>query len=328
MSITYPTTIDVLTNPISMDTLNSPSHSGQHSDANDAIEALEAKVGVDSSAVTTSHDYKLSHLTAADITDLTTSASELNLLNGLTANATELNLLDGMTAIDTDLSSVAATDTTLPSAKATKAYADSLGYTWKGAWATSTVYSLNDVVRNSTAATPGAYICTEAHTSGTFATDLAASKWGLFIQDGNTSATTAKCRAYLGSAQDNLVDGTSTLVALDTENYDPGTNFNVTTHQFTAPITGYYSIVGSVGFGNVITDKRYNAELRVNGDIVAYSTEVPGAALPFRLPISSIEYVVAGQTIDLYATSFAAANTVDLIATTSSTFLCIHLLST
>jgi hypothetical protein len=48
-----------LTNPSSGDSLNSPSHSGQHADANDAIEALQAKVGVDSSAVTTSLDYKL-----------------------------------------------------------------------------------------------------------------------------------------------------------------------------------------------------------------------------------------------------------------------------
>jgi len=59
MSITYPTTIDTLTNPVSGDTLDSPSHSDQHSDSNDAVEALEAKVGADSSAVTSSHDYIL-----------------------------------------------------------------------------------------------------------------------------------------------------------------------------------------------------------------------------------------------------------------------------
>lgn len=38
------------------------SHSGQHTDANDAIEALQAKVGVDSSAVTTSLDYRVAQL--------------------------------------------------------------------------------------------------------------------------------------------------------------------------------------------------------------------------------------------------------------------------
>ena len=62
MAITYPTTLDTLSNPSSTDTLDSPSHSDQHSDANDAIEALEAKVGADSSAVSSSHDYKIDAL--------------------------------------------------------------------------------------------------------------------------------------------------------------------------------------------------------------------------------------------------------------------------
>jgi hypothetical protein len=39
--------------------LNSPSHSAQHANVNDAVEALQAKVGVDGSAVTTSIDYQL-----------------------------------------------------------------------------------------------------------------------------------------------------------------------------------------------------------------------------------------------------------------------------
>lgn len=66
MAISYPTGIDALTNPTSGQGLNSPSHSSQHADANDAIEALEAKVGVNSSAVTTSHDYKLGEVTGTD----------------------------------------------------------------------------------------------------------------------------------------------------------------------------------------------------------------------------------------------------------------------
>lgn len=42
----YPTSLDSFTNPSSVDSLSAPSHSQQHSDANDAIEALEAKVGI------------------------------------------------------------------------------------------------------------------------------------------------------------------------------------------------------------------------------------------------------------------------------------------
>jgi microcystin-dependent protein len=59
MATNFPTSLDALTNPSAGNTLNSPSHSTQHANSNDAIEALEAKVGVDSSAVTTSLDYKV-----------------------------------------------------------------------------------------------------------------------------------------------------------------------------------------------------------------------------------------------------------------------------
>ena len=57
MATSFPSGLDALTNPTSSDGLNSPDHAGQHANANDAIEALEAKVGVNGSAVTSSLDY-------------------------------------------------------------------------------------------------------------------------------------------------------------------------------------------------------------------------------------------------------------------------------
>ena len=52
MAIDFPTSIDSLSNPETTDGLNSPSHATQHGNINDIAEALEAKVGADSSAVT------------------------------------------------------------------------------------------------------------------------------------------------------------------------------------------------------------------------------------------------------------------------------------
>lgn len=57
MATSFPTSLDALTNPTGTNTLASPDHAGQHSDANDAIEALQAKVGINSSSVATSLDY-------------------------------------------------------------------------------------------------------------------------------------------------------------------------------------------------------------------------------------------------------------------------------
>jgi hypothetical protein len=62
MATNFPTSLDSLTNPATTDQLSSPSHAAQHANANDAIEKLEAKVGVDGSTVTTSHSYKIAQL--------------------------------------------------------------------------------------------------------------------------------------------------------------------------------------------------------------------------------------------------------------------------
>lgn len=62
MAINYPTSLDDFSNPQSTDTMASPSHAQQHSDMNDAIEAVQAKVGINSSADTDSLDYKVAQL--------------------------------------------------------------------------------------------------------------------------------------------------------------------------------------------------------------------------------------------------------------------------
>lgn len=50
MASNYPTSLDTFTNPSAGASLSSPSHSTQHGDVNDAVEALEAKLGIGSSA--------------------------------------------------------------------------------------------------------------------------------------------------------------------------------------------------------------------------------------------------------------------------------------
>lgn len=64
MSVSFPAALDTFVNPSSSNPQNNPSHSQQHADANDAIEALEAKVGIDGSANPTSLDYRVSQLEA------------------------------------------------------------------------------------------------------------------------------------------------------------------------------------------------------------------------------------------------------------------------
>jgi hypothetical protein len=63
MGTNFPTSLDALTNPTGSSALTSPDHATQHADANDAIEALQSKVGVNGSAVTSSLDYKVTAVT-------------------------------------------------------------------------------------------------------------------------------------------------------------------------------------------------------------------------------------------------------------------------
>ena len=53
--------------------------------------------------------------------------------------------------------------------------------TWRGPWVTLTAYALHDAVQYA----GSSYICISSHTAGTFATDLAASKWQVTTAKGD-----------------------------------------------------------------------------------------------------------------------------------------------
>ena len=61
MPINFPTSLDALTNPVAGDATNNVTtpHATQHANSNDAIEALEARVGITGSAVTSSLTYRI-----------------------------------------------------------------------------------------------------------------------------------------------------------------------------------------------------------------------------------------------------------------------------
>lgn len=89
MSISYPSNLDNITSPVAGQTegvssrvsiaVGGRTHAQMHADENAAILALETKVGVDNSAVTTTHDYKLSGVATGDkATSLTGSETLTN----------------------------------------------------------------------------------------------------------------------------------------------------------------------------------------------------------------------------------------------------------
>lgn len=94
MSTSFPGALDDFTNPSGSQSLAAGGHSQLHADLNDAVEALEAKVGADLSAVTTSHDYLLAQLAG----NLLLGAGEISVTGETTATIGRMHVCSGTAA--------------------------------------------------------------------------------------------------------------------------------------------------------------------------------------------------------------------------------------
>lgn len=90
MTTAYPTALDAFSNPTSNSNMNDSLvvHSEQHANANDAIEALQAKIGIDNSTNPNSIDYKLKNARLVSETPAGT-------INGVNTTFTLSKLPDG-----------------------------------------------------------------------------------------------------------------------------------------------------------------------------------------------------------------------------------------
>jgi hypothetical protein len=152
MSSTYPGTIDVFTNPAGTDTLDSPDHAGQHSDANDAIESMQAVMG------TTAGTSVLMNFGAGEFpvkqngsnvlqdTIANGTATAFTITSGTATTITTTSLTTGTAVIDQAVSGTAVKDeddmasnsaTALATQQSIKAYVDTDGGSL-GGWTSAT----------------------------------------------------------------------------------------------------------------------------------------------------------------------------------------------
>jgi hypothetical protein len=104
---------------------------------------------------------------------------------------------------------------------------------WSGPWLTATAYVVGALAEES----GNTYICVVAHTSGTFATDLAAVKWELFASRGATGAGSGDL-----VSTNNLSDVTSAATSR--------TNLGVLGTADTGSITGSWTFTQDLNMGN------------------------------------------------------------------------------
>lgn len=124
----------------------------------------------------------------------------------------------------------------------------------------------------------------------------------IFSPIGASSATKlqnpAKFRAHQVAAQ-NTTGGSFTKVLLDTEDYDTGANFDITTnHRFVAPIAGYYSFNGHIATVNPGTF--FTISLYKNGTEYKRGVQLVSAANACDVEVSDVIQLAVNDFIELY----------------------------
>lgn len=143
-----------------------------------------------------------------------------------------------------------------------------------------------------------------------------------------------KARAYLSADMDNLSANTWTKITLDTESYDTSADF--ASSGFTAPVTGYYLVTGTVVIestditaGGTYEGAIYVDPLGVAAPAVAqYGTGIYSSnAVAFNqiMVINTILYLTKTDIVYLYARTSEADN--DLESGATNTSLSISLIS-
>jgi len=142
--------------------------------------------------------------------------------------------------------------------------------------------------------------------------------------------TPVRCRAYLGSDQDDIANGVWVTVELGSEAFDTGSDFNTTTHQYTTPVAGYYLVCGSLWLHDLTANKRYGISVYNVTDsknealvLIDVGNDVNSKAFP----CVSVSYIGANKVLELRAYQESGGAGVDIGAGDPLTSLSIHLLS-
>jgi len=124
-----------------------------------------------------------------------------------------------------------------------------------------------------------------------------------------------------GGNQLDLTDSVATKVTLLTEDWDTMGNYDADNSKFIAPIDGDYDVLAVNTFTATVASKLYVSSLRVNDTEMIANYSHSGVAQSLSVPVKSLLHLSAGDYVELFATSYAGVNTVDIIQGTKYTFM-------
>jgi len=143
--------------------------------------------------------------------------------------------------------------------------------------------------------------------------------------------------AYLNTTESNITgDGTLYTFgnAVDlTELYDIGNNFDVTTGTFTAPVTGYYLIIGQMKFTG-LTSSHTSANMLFTMTSYTYRSNTMNPWNVYNttqailaITMTHIAKMTAGDTLQYQANVFNGTKVVDILSATYDSFISARLIS-
>jgi len=122
---------------------------------------------------------------------------------------------------------------------------------------------------------------------------------------------------YLDAFQNNIVNTTATKVALNVIHalFTDGIE-NIATYRITPGRPGFYQVNAQAVFINLIADKAYGIEVRLNSMTPIIST-MKHASFVYQLDVnvSCVVYLTAIQWLDLWVWHNAGVDTVDIAGT-------------
>lgn len=234
--MSYPSALDSWATMSGSDTLSAAGHTARHNAVQAAVVALETKLGVDSSAVSTTHDYKLSGVTGSDKA-VSKTGSETLTNKTLTSPVVNTPTFSASAINTADIAALAVTGAKIANATVTPAKL-SLGVL-------------------------SATVATEETTTGTSYTDLATDGPTITYDPGATQTVLILFGSYIAnSAIGNTtyvsvnISGATTLAATDSNSLrlrPSGTNGQEV-------ISGTFSLITTLNSGSNSIRLKYRTE--------------------------------------------------------------------
>ena len=292
----YPTSLDTLTNPSSSDTMMLVDHASQHANANDAIEALEAKLGIGASTAASS---KLLIGTGAGSSAWTKDAPA-----GTIVGTTDSQTLTNKTLTSPTINTATINNPTLNTDTIAE-HTAAAGVTIDGL-----------LIKDSKLATNNSVVTSNITDSAVSTAKIA-----------DDAVTMAKhynqyCFRAYATASTTLTDNTEVKIAFAGESYDLNNNFASST--YTAPVAGIYHFDTMVQIGSsVSTGVNCQISLYKNG-----AAAVNGAVfLPISFTANGLScdiQLAANDTVEIYFKQ-DSAGAEDVNPTSSATWFSGHL---